>query len=31
VAYVTRCIELAYALDAPVVIVTPNPVAKLSH
>jgi D-psicose/D-tagatose/L-ribulose 3-epimerase len=30
VAYVTRCIELAYALAAPVVIVTPNPVAKLT-
>jgi D-psicose/D-tagatose/L-ribulose 3-epimerase len=29
VEYVTRCVELAHALDAPVVIVTPNPVAKL--
>lgn len=30
VAYVTRCIDLARALEAPVVIVTPNPVAKLT-
>ena len=30
VEYVRRCVELAHALDAPVVIVTPNPVAKLT-
>ena len=30
VAYVARCVELAHALEAPVVIVTPNPVAKLT-